>query len=117
MVRYTASQSSDGMAGLEGSVSATVCHITAWAMAPRTGPIHAETTARARCREFHGGRSEGSTWPGDDVSTVSEASVLGGLHATVTPFVEITQPTTVDELLRSPAAINGMAGASNANGA
>ena len=34
--------------------------------------------------------------------------VLGGLPATVTPFVEITQPTTVDELLRCPAAINGM---------
>ena len=33
--------------------------------------------------------------------------VLGGLHATVTPFVEITQPTTVDELLRCPAARNG----------
>ena len=35
--------------------------------------------------------------------------VLGGLHTTVTPFVEITQPTTVDELLRCPAARNGMA--------
>ena len=34
--------------------------------------------------------------------------VLGGLHTTVTPFVEITQPTTVDELLRCPAARNGM---------
>ena len=35
--------------------------------------------------------------------------VLGGLHATVTPFVEITQPTTVEELLRCPASRNGMA--------
>ena len=34
--------------------------------------------------------------------------VLGGLHATVTPFVEITQPMTVDELIRCPAARNGM---------
>ena len=34
--------------------------------------------------------------------------VLGGLHTTVTPFVEITQPTTVDELLQCPAARNGM---------
>ena len=33
---------------------------------------------------------------------------MGGLHATVTPFVEIMQPTTVDELLRCPVAINGM---------
>ena len=33
---------------------------------------------------------------------------MSGLHATVTPIVEITQPTTVDELLRCPAEINGM---------
>ena len=35
--------------------------------------------------------------------------VLGSLHTTVTPFVEITQPTTVDELLWCPATRNGMA--------
>ena len=34
--------------------------------------------------------------------------VLRGLHPTVTPFVEQLQPATVDELLRCPAAINGM---------
>ena len=34
--------------------------------------------------------------------------VLGGLHPTVTPFVEQSQPATVDELLRCPAAITGM---------
>ena len=36
VVRYIARQSSDGMAGVVGSVSATVCHLTAWAMATRT---------------------------------------------------------------------------------
>ena len=73
-LRYTASQSSDGMAGVEGSVSATICHITAWAMASRTRSLHDETTTRTRYREFHCGRIEGGTWPGDDASTAGEAS-------------------------------------------
>ena len=34
--------------------------------------------------------------------------VLGGLHAKVTPFVEMSQPQTVEELLCCPAAANGM---------
>ena len=44
-------------------------------MGSRTRSLHAETTDRTRCREFHGGRIEGSTWPGDDASTAGEASV------------------------------------------
>ena len=34
--------------------------------------------------------------------------VLGGLHAKVTPFVEMSQPQTVEELLCCPAAAKGM---------
>ena len=34
--------------------------------------------------------------------------ILGGLHSTVTPFVEQSRPQTVDEVLRCPAAVNGM---------
>ena len=34
--------------------------------------------------------------------------VLGGLHPTVVPFVEQSQPESVDELLQCPAARNGM---------
>ena len=34
--------------------------------------------------------------------------VLGGLHEKVTPFVEMSQPETVEDLLRCPAAANGM---------
>ena len=34
--------------------------------------------------------------------------VLGGLHEKVTPFVEMLHSETVEELLRCPAAANGM---------
>ena len=109
MVRYTASQSSDGMAGVEGSVSATVCHITAWAMAPGTGSIHAETQPGQDVASFTAVVLKAARGLEMTQAQLVRRLVLGGLHATVTPFVEITQPTTVDELLRSPAAINGMA--------
>lgn len=41
--------------------------------------------------------------------------ILGGLHSTVTPFVEQSCPQSVDDILKCPAAVNGMTPATHAS--
>ena len=41
--------------------------------------------------------------------------ILGGLHSTVTPFVEQSCPQSVDDILKCPAGVNGMTPATHAS--
>ena len=102
MLHVIGKRSKAGLGSDTSGVPAAVQSVPAGVVESRAGPLPMPaTTSTARRLQL--------------TEMQKVCIIMGGLHASVSPFVEQSQPQTIQELLQCPAALSAMAAPARAD--